>query len=101
MRQCTPAGRAAQGGARVVLKMPVSIAPDRKAEGLIEGPSSSTDSKVLTAGMSVSLWSSINPGYTLQEPADIGSIASRDYRWNEEEVSPFFPPLPPQKILPI
>ena len=87
MRHGTPVGRAEQSGSRVVLKMPVPTLPDRKAEGLLDTPSSSADSKSLTAGISVSLWSSINPGYILQEPANVSSIASRDYRWNEEEAS--------------
>ncbi len=89
MRHGTPVGRASQSGFRVVLKTPV---PDRTAEGLLEKPSSIADTKSLTAGMSVSLWSSINPGYILQEPRNISSIASRDYKWNEEEASRFRDP---------
>ena len=92
MRHGTPVGRAEQSGTRTVLKMPVPTLPDRKAENFLEKPSSSADSKSLTAGMSVSLWSSINPGYILQEPANVSSIASRDYRWNEKEASRYFYP---------
>ena len=92
MRHGTPVGRAEQSGSRIVLKMPVPTPPDHKTEDLLERPSRSADSKSLTAGMSVSLWSSINPGYILQEPANVSSIASRDYRWNEKEASRYFYP---------
>ena len=69
---------------RVVVKMPASTDPE--IERPLDGSSSAGDPKQLAVDMSMSLWSSLNPGYMRQEPAKVCSVAKADYAWNAEEV---------------
>lgn len=69
---------------RLVLKMPASTDPE--IERPLDGSSSAGDPKQLAVDMSVSLWSSLNPGYMRQEPAKVCSVAKADYAWNTDEV---------------
>ena len=64
--------------------MPSSTAP--QIERPLDGSSSAGDPKQLAVDMSMSLWSSLNPGYMRQAPANVCSVATADYAWDSEEV---------------
>ena len=70
---------------RLVFKMPAS-STDPEIGRPLYGSFSAGDPQQLAVDMSVSLWSSLNPGYMRQEPAKVCSVAKADYAWDTQEV---------------
>ena len=88
MRQGKPSNAPVRtGNTRVLVFMPPKAA-EVQPEKPMDAFSGREHTKTLAEDMSRSLWSSLNPGYTQQEPGNLRSVASADYVWDKQEVCP-------------
>lgn len=72
---------------RILRKPSPSRAGELRAERPHDSALTTNDPENLAERMSRSLWSSVNPGYILQEPHKLRSVSSGDYTWDGEEVT--------------